>query len=62
MLLCKKGDRLMVVELIINKKSSKEEIIFLNKVKERLKGYACGYHKELENMINNRIKYLEEFR
>ena len=52
----------MVVELIINKKSSKEEIIFLNKVKERLKGYACGYHKELEKMLDNRIKYLEEFR
>ena len=48
----------MSIRLIINE----EEIIFLNKVKERLKGYACGYHKELENMINNRIKYLEEFK
>jgi hypothetical protein len=35
-----------------NKKS--EEIVFLGKVLERLKGYACGEHKQLEKMIINR--------
>jgi hypothetical protein len=33
-----------------------EECIFLQKVLERLKGYACGEHKQLEKMILNQIK------
>lgn len=37
-------------------KPTEDEIKFLLKVKERLKGYACGEHKELDKMINNRIK------
>ena len=34
----------------------KEFIIDLEKVKERLNGYGCGYHKQLEKQINNLIK------
>lgn len=36
--------------------SEEDETIFLNKALERLKGYACGQHKQLEKMILNRIK------
>ncbi len=49
------GDKLA----IYNKgyqEAKEEEINFLLKVKERLKGYACGKHKELDKMIDNRIK------
>ena len=35
------------------------ETIFLNKFLERLKGYACGEHKQLEKMILNRKKVLK---
>ena len=36
-----------------------EEISFLKKVRERLRGYHCGEHKELDKMILNRIKELK---
>ena len=36
----------------------KEEIEFIKKVKEQLKGYSCGYHKKLDNMLDNRLKNL----
>jgi len=35
-----------------------EETVFLEKVLERLKGYACGGHKQLEKMIQNRKKQM----
>jgi hypothetical protein len=35
-----------------------DEIVFLDKVLERLKGYVCGGHKQLEKMILNRQKSL----
>lgn len=37
-----------------------EEIDNLNKILERLKGYGCGYHKQLEKQILNRIKILKQ--
>ena len=39
-----------------------DEITTINKFLEQLKGYKCGYHKQLENQMLNRInllKYLE---
>ena len=44
----------------IGEKMGNAEIIFLEKVLERLKGYACGEHKQLEKMIQNRIKQIGE--
>jgi hypothetical protein len=38
----------------------KKELVFLNKLQERLNGYHCGYHEQLNKMINNRKKELEE--
>lgn len=35
------------------------EIVFLEKVLERLSGYSCGSHLQLEKMVRNRIKKLE---
>ena len=37
----------------------KEEINNLEKIRERLKGYACGYHKQLDKQIKNRISKLK---
>lgn len=34
--------------------SVEDELIFLDKVLERLSGYHCGQHKQLEKMILNR--------
>lgn len=36
------------------------ELRFLEKVLERLKGYACGRHVQLEKMIKNRQKELKK--
>ena len=36
-----------------------KELVFLNKLQERLNGYHCGYHEQLNKMINNRKKELE---
>jgi len=36
----------------------RENEIFIEKVKEQLKGYHCGYHKKLDKMLDNRIKKL----
>jgi len=36
-----------------------KEIEDRNKILERLKGYGCGYHKQLEKMILNQIKKLK---
>jgi hypothetical protein len=38
----------------------KKELVFLNKLQERLNGYHCGYHKQLNKMIDNRKKELRE--
>jgi hypothetical protein len=38
----------------------KKELVFLNKLQERLNGYHCGYHEQLNKMINNRKKELKE--
>jgi hypothetical protein len=38
----------------------KKELVFLNKLQERLNGYHCGYHEQLNKMINNRKKELNE--
>jgi len=46
----------------ILKEQKKDEIGFLLKVKERLKGYGCGYHKQLQKMLFNRIKKLKQIR
>ena len=35
-----------------------DEINNINKFLERLKGYGCGYHKQLEKQMLNRIKEL----
>ena len=35
------------------------ELVFLNKLQERLNGYHCGYHEQLNKMINNRKEELE---
>ena len=35
------------------------ETVFLSKVLERLKGYGCGQHKQLEKQILNRLKELK---
>ena len=37
---------------------AEKEIIELEKILQRLKKYACGHHKELQNQIENRIKKL----
>lgn len=48
------------MEMLSNKNLQEyNEILFLNKVLERLKGYACGRHKNLEKMILNRQKKLK---
>jgi len=36
------------------------ETEFLDKLLQRLKGYACGHHKQLTNMIKNRQKRLKQ--
>jgi len=36
--------------------NEESEIVFLNKVLEKLISYHCGYHKQLKKMILNRIK------
>ena len=36
-----------------------DEITTINKYLERLKGYSCGYHKQLEKQMLNRIKSLK---
>jgi hypothetical protein len=38
----------------------KKELVFLNKLQERLNSYYCGYHKQLNKMIDNRKKELRE--
>ena len=43
----------------INKEQREEEIESINKFLERLKGYGCGYHKQLEKQMLNRIKKLK---
>lgn len=40
------------------KKGIEDEISEINKYLERLRGYGCGYHKQLENQMLNRIKKL----
>ena len=35
------------------------EITTINKYLERLRGYSCGYHKQLEKQMLNRIKLLK---
>ena len=36
-----------------------DEIKNIDKFLERLKGYGCGYHKQLEKQMLNRIKLLK---
>lgn len=38
---------------------SKDQEEFINKCLERLKGYACGGHKQLEKQMLNRIKNIQ---
>ena len=40
--------------------ATKDEISFIKKVIEKLNGYACGYHKELDRMLSNEIKRLKK--
>jgi hypothetical protein len=49
----KQGIRWLLVNYI------EDEISFLKKARERLRGYHCGEHKELDKMILNRIKELK---
>lgn len=35
------------------------EIEFIEKVRERLRGYSCGYHKQLDKMLVNRSKKIK---
>lgn len=37
-----------------------DEITTIRKYLERLKGYNCGYHKQLEKQMLNRIKLLSQ--
>ena len=37
-----------------------DEITTIYKFLERLRGYACGYHKELEKQMLNRIEQLKK--
>ena len=37
-----------------------DEITTTDKYLERLRGYACGYHKQLEKQMLNRIKLLKQ--
>jgi hypothetical protein len=46
------------IKIVKNAFKEADELDFLNKLKERLKGYHCGYHKELNKMIENRMKEL----
>ena len=39
-----------------------DEITTINKFLERLRGYGCGYHKQLEKQMLNRIKLLKNNR
>jgi len=44
----------------LEKNEVNEEIIFLDKFLERLRGYHCGCHKQLEQMILNRKKRINQ--
>jgi len=43
----------MIIEDVEKQISDREKLL------ERLRGYGCGYHKQLENMIKNQIKKLK---
>jgi len=38
---------------------TKEEITFIEKVLEQLRGYACGEHKNLQRFLEKRIHTLK---
>jgi flagellar biosynthesis/type III secretory pathway protein FliH len=38
----------------------KNNLIFIQKVREQLKGYVCGYHKKLDNMLKNEEKVIRK--
>jgi len=43
----------MIIEDVEKQISDREKIL------ERLRGYGCGYHKQLEKMIKNQISKLK---
>lgn len=43
----------------MNLNETLEQIKQREKLIERLNGYACGYHKQLEKQISNQIKKLK---
>jgi hypothetical protein len=57
-----------IIEAILQKdykkqgalEEQKKELVFLNKLQERLNGYHCGYHEQLNKMINNRKEDLKK--
>jgi len=40
--------------------ANEDEIQSIEKFLERLKGYSCGNHKQLEKQMLNRMKYLKQ--